>query len=257
MVERRARDQERPRRKVSLRISALVVACSLPLALAGCRTTPIGEPLTVRIPANLSEREAQNLVTEFIESGGRSTPPGSSRSTARKLRGSWQIEQWEPGFMVATYAWRSHVLRVRLEFAERTVRLAIGPSENLRQSADRIHKFAKAMTSELSNAIQHQLTEVALTQRRQGEIASRRFKSEPSSFCTATWEGDPQEQASCRRAQLRSYDRLLPVISKAKARPTDIESKKLQACYARTQTWAGADWEAVERCFYSPPASAQ
>jgi len=257
MVERCARDQERSRRRVSLGISALAVVCSLPLVLAGCRTASIGEPLTFRIPPNLSERDAQDLVTEFVESGGRITPPGRSRSTTRKLRGSWQIEQWEPGFLVASYAWQSHLLRVRLEFADRTVRLAIGPSENLRQSAERIHKSAKAITSELGNAIQHQLTEVALTRRRQSEVASQRFKSEPSSFCTATWEGDSQEQASCRRAPQLSYDRLLPVISKAKARPTDIESKKLRACYTRTQTWAGADWEAIERCFYSPPASAR
>jgi hypothetical protein len=257
MVERRTCAQERPGSRMSLRIAALVVVCSLPLALAGCRTTPIGEPRTIRIPANLSEREAQDLVTDYIENGGKSTAPGRSRPATRKLRGIWQIEQWEPGFLVATYAWRSHVLRVRIEFADRTVRLAIGRSENLRQSADRIHKSAKAMTRELGDAIQYQFAESALSPRRQSEVASRSLQSKPSSFCTSTWEGDPQEQASCRRAQRRSYDRLLPVISKAKAIPTDVESKKLQACYARTQTWAGADWEAIERCFYSPPASAR
>ena len=256
MVERRTRVQERPGSRVSLRISALVVVCSLPLALAGCRTTPIGEPLTIRIPPNLSEREAQDLVTDLIENAANSPAP-RSRSGARKPRRSWQIEQWEPGFLVATYAWQSHVLRVRLDFADRTVRLAIGQSDNLHQSAERIHKSAKARTTELGRAIQHQFAESALSQRRQSEIASQRLKSEPSSFCTSTWEGDPQEQASCRRAQRRSYDRLLPVISKAKVVPSDVESEKLRACYARTQTWAGADWEAIERCFYAPPASAR
>jgi hypothetical protein len=108
---------------------------------------------------------------------------------------------------------------------------------------------------ELAQGIRLDFTDAALHQRPPGSFASQRSGSEKPSFCTSMWEGDPQEQASCARAQRRSYDRLRPLISEAKTRSSSVESTRLRKCYSRTQTWAGADWEAIERCFYSSPAS--
>jgi hypothetical protein len=87
--------------------------------------------------------------------------------------------------------------------------------------------------------------------------ASQKSKPKKSSLCSSMWEEDPQEQASCRRAQRRSYDRLLPMISQLKAKPSTLEARRLKACYHSTQTWAGTDWEAIERCFYGSQASAR
>jgi len=216
----------------------------------------IGEPITIQIPANLSEEEAQGLVTEFVQGDKRNTTARGSGSVSRKLRGKWRIEQWKPGSMVAAYSWRSHLLRVNIEFANRTALLEIGESANLRQSSQRIHKIAKALEMELAQDVRLGFAKAALRQQPQGSYASRRSGSKKPSFCGSMWGRDPGEQASCQRAQNRSYDRLLPVISQAKAAATTSESKKLKACYARSKTWAGADWEAIERCFYSPPASA-
>jgi hypothetical protein len=234
---------------------AIAAACSLAFGLAGCVTTRIGEPIAIRIPANLSEEEAQGLVTEFVEGKNGITTGKDSGSIYRKIRGNWQIEQWEPGSMVAAYSWRSHLLRVNIEFANRTVLLKIGESVDLRQSSQRIHKFAKALAMEFAQDIRVDFAKAALRQRSPGSYASQRSGSKKSSFCSSMWEDDLQEQASCLRAQQRSYDRLRPLISEAKSKSSSQGSRRLSACYARTRTWAGADWEAVERCFYSPPAS--
>lgn len=239
----------------ALRISAMTAACSLAFGLTGCVTTKIGEPLVIRIPSNISEVEAQGLVTEFIEGDNRKTAVRGSGPVSRKVRGSWQIEQWEPSSMVAAYSWRSYLLRVNIEFSNRTVLIEIGESENLRQSSQRIHRVAKALAMELAQDVRLEFAEAALRQRPQGSYASQRSGSKKPSFCNSMWEGDPREQVSCQRAQRRSYDRLRPLISEAKTKSSSVESTRLRKCYAGTQTWAGADWEAIERCFYSPPAS--
>jgi hypothetical protein len=255
MADHHKRAGSWPGSRALLGKSEMAVACLLAFGLAGCVTTMIGEPIAIRIPANLSEEEAQGLVTEFVEGNKRNTSARASGSIYRKVHGKWQIEQWEPGSMVAVYSWRSHLLRVNIEFANRTALLEIGESANLRQSSQRIHKIAKALAMELAQDVRLGFAKAALSQRPQGSYVSQRSGSKKSSFCSSMWEGDVQEQASCKRAQQRSYDRLRPLISEVKTKSSSPESRRLRACYAGTQTWAGADWEAIERCFYSPPAS--
>jgi hypothetical protein len=255
MADYHKRAGRRPRSRASLQKTVMAAACALTFGLAGCVTTRIGEPIAIQIPANISEAEAQGLVAEFIEGDKRNNKAKRSGRVSRKFRGKWQIEQWEPGSMVAAYSWRSHLLRVRVKFANRTVLLEIGESENLRQSSQQIHKNAKALAMELAQGIRLDFAQAALSQRPQGGYASQRSGSENASFCKSMWEGDHQEQASCQRAQQRSYDRLRPLISEVKSKSSSVESRRLRECYAGTQKWAGADWEAIERCFYSPPAS--
>ncbi len=257
MVDHSKRTGKWPESRPALRISAMAATCSLALGLAGCVTTEIGEPLAIRIPSNLSEVEAQGLITEFLEGDTKNTAVRGSGPVSRRVRGRWQIEQWERGFMVAAYSWRSHLLRVNIRFTDRMVFFEIGESAKLRQSPQRIHKVAKALAMELAQDVRLDFADAALRQRPQGSYAAQGSGSNKPSFCSSMWDGDPQEIASCQRAQRRSYDRLRPLISEAKTKSSSVESKRLRKCYAGTQTWAGADWETIERCFYSPPASVQ
>jgi hypothetical protein len=243
--------------RAALRISAIVATGSLAFGLAGCVTTETGEPLAVRTPSNLSEVEAQGLVTELIEGDIKNTASIGTGPASRRARGNWQIEQWEPGSMVAAYSWGSHLLRVNIKFDDRMVLFEIGESAKLRQSPQRIHKVAKALAMELAQDVRLDFANAALRQRPQGSYASQGSGPRKPSFCSSMWGGDPQEQASCQRAQQRSYDRLRPLVSEAKSKSSSVESTRLRKCYAGTQTWAGADWETIERCFYSPPASVQ
>jgi hypothetical protein len=159
--------------------------------------------------------------------------------------------------MVAAYSWRSHVLRVHITFANGATLLEIGECSRLRQTATRIHKRAKALEMELVEGIRRTYAANAIGRNASGAIASQSAGSKKPSYCISMWEGDPHEQASCLRAQRRSYDRLRPLISQLNANPSTLESRRLKDCYSATQTWAGTDWEAAERCFYSAPAFAQ
>jgi hypothetical protein len=227
---------------------ALAAACSLAFGLTGCRTIGIGAPVTIQIPQNLTEEGAQSLVTESIDRNlFRSSKSGPE---TRKRLGHWQIEQWEPGYMVVVYSWRKYILRVNIAFENRTTLLEIGKSEGLLQSATRIHKRPKRLAMELAQEIRLAYAKIGMRQRLQVSDASQRTGLKKSTLCISMWGKDPQEQANCQRAQRRSYDRLRPLISQLKVEPAALESKRLRACYEGTQVWAGADWEAVERCFY-------
>jgi len=234
---------------------ALAAACSLAFGLTGCRTIEIGAPVTIQIPQNLTEEGAQSLVTESIDA--HLFRSSSSGPETRKRLGHWQVEQWEPGYMVVVYSWRKYILRVNIAFENRTTLLEIGRSEGLAQSATRIHKRPKRLAMELAQEIRLAYAKIGM---RQGPQVSDGFQGtslKKSFLCSSMWKKDPQEKAICQRAQRRSYDRLLPLVNQFKANPTTLESKKLKACYQGTQTWAGTDWEAIERCFYSNQASAQ
>jgi len=240
-------------RRAGLRGLAVAAACSFAFGLAGCRTTEIGAPVAIAIPQNLTEAEAQHLVVDFLD--GRLPQSRSSGRVTRRRLGRWQIERWEPGSLVAAYAWRAHILRVHLAFADGTTLLEIGDSANLHQSAKRIHKQAKTLAMELGQDLRFAYARAGMAKRTPGAVARKSPESQEPSFCHSRWGDDPRERASCQRAQRRSYDRLRPSIAQVEARPTAVESKRLRACYTRTQTGFGPDWEAVERCFYSPPAS--
>jgi hypothetical protein len=232
----------------------------------------IGSPIAIQIPRNLTQYQAQLLVTEFINGDDTSqkeynwragithvpfhaTARGSSAVVLKKYE-NWQIEQWEPGSMVAAYSWKTHLLRVKFRFDNRNTILEIGESENLRQSPTRIHKAAKALVKELGRDIQFAYGKVASSQRQfEDDAFAQGTKPNKPSYCGSIWEGEPQEQASCQRAQRRSYDHLRPLISQLKVSPSSLESRRLRACSSVAQTRAGIDWEATERCFYSPPAS--
>ncbi len=103
---------------------------------------------------------------------------------------------------------------------------------------------------ELAQDIRLTYAKIGMHQRPQGSDAYQRTGLKKSTLCSSMWEEDPQEQARCQRAQRRSYDRLGPLISQLTARPVSLESQRLRACYEGTQTRAGADWEAIEGCFY-------
>jgi hypothetical protein len=152
--------------------------------------------------------------------------------------------------MVVVYSWRKYLLRVNIAFANQTTLLEIGKSEGLSQSATRIHKRPKRLAMELAQDIRLAYAKMGMSQRPQGSDAYQRTRFKNSALCSSMWEEDPQEQASCQRAQRRSYDRLRPMISQLKVEPAALESKRLRACYEGTKVWAGADWEAIERCYY-------
>ncbi|MEE9606259.1 MAG: hypothetical protein V3U03_00865 [Myxococcota bacterium] len=248
--------------------AALAVVCISCIALAGCRTTEIGGPIEIPIPHNLSEQDAQNLVTRFVDRASRGGAGEASEnhlrrvlaaarrpgSVARGYRGRWRVEAWEPGSVVAAYAWKRHLLRVHIEFRDRAAILRIGEGVNLRQSPTRIHKTAKALTTELAQDIRFVYGKVA-----SGDAAlvaaARSQGSAQASFCDVMWKSDAQERARCQRAQRRAYDRLRPQIDLVRAEPSTVDSRMLKACYSQAQTRAGTDWEATARCFYSYPAS--
>lgn len=250
MTDPDVRARTQPGRRAGPWSFAVAAACALAFMLTGCRTTRIGEPVAIRIPSNLSEEGAQSLVTKFIDDKlFRSKSIGTE---TRKIRGNWRIEYWEPGSMIAVYSWRKYLLRVNITFANRTTFLEIGESAELHQSATRIHKRAKRLAIELAQDIRLAYAQIGMYQRPRGSVTSQRTGSKKSSLCHSMWEGDPQEQASCQRAQRRSYDRLRPLISEMKAGSSSLESRRLRACNERTQTWAGeTDWEALERCFHN------
>ena len=240
-------------RRPRLRIVSVSAACALAFALAGCRTTSIGEPVSIPIPQTLTEPEAQRLVAEWIEGDRLRTPRSGPRTRRRPVR--WQIEEWQPGSIVAVQSWQSHVLRVRLEFADHTTRLEIGDSENLKQSSTRIHKRAKVLATELAQNLRLAYAKVAMHPAESPRAASASSGAATRSLCRSLWPGDARERARCERAQRRSQGRLQPMIAQVEAAPSTFQSKRLRACYARTKTADGADWEALERCFYSTPAS--
>lgn len=249
--------------------AALAFVCVSCIALTSCRTVEIGGPIEIPIPHNLSEQDAQKLVTLFVDRTNRGSGRGASdelrrlfasarrpRSLARRYPGRWRVEAWQPGSIVAAYAWNQHLVRVHIEFRDRAAILGIGESANLRQSPDKIHKTAKALTSELAQDIRFVYGKVA-----SGDAAlvaaARSQGSAQASFCDVTWKSDAQERTRCQRAQRRAYDRLRPQIDLVSANATTSDSRKLKACYSQAQTRVGTDWEATERCFYSYPASAR
>ncbi len=239
--------------RAGFRIFTVSAACSLALVLAGCRTVSIGEPVSIPIPQTLAEPEAQRLVAEWIEGDRLRTRGSGPRTRGRRAR--WQIEEWQPGSIVAVYAWRSHVLRVELEFEDRTTRLAIGDSENLKQSSARIHERAKVLAMELAQNIRLAYAKLAMQPPGSRPAASARTGGTKRSFCSARWPGDAGERTRCERAQRRAYGRLQPMIAQVEAAPSTFQSQRLRACYANTKTAGAADWEALERCFHATPAS--
>ncbi len=242
-------------RRTGLRSLAVAAACSLAFGTSGCRTTEIGAPAAIRIPQNLTEAEAQRLVGDLID--GKLPQSRSSGRVTRRRLGRWRIEGWEPGSMVASYSWQAHILRIHIAFADRTTSLEIGDSENLHQSAKRIHKRAKALAMELGQDIRHSYARAGMAQQTPRPVARQSTEATKPSLCLSQWGDDPHERARCQRAQRRAYDRLRPLIAQVEARPTTVESKRLRACYARTKAGASPDWEALEQCFYSLPASAR
>jgi len=244
---------------MSRAVPALIFAASM--ALAGCRTTEIGDPIEIALPHNLSSQSAQTLVTRFIEasSGARMSREDPLRhvfasargrhSMARRLRGKWRIEAWNPESMVAAYAWKRHILRVEIEFQDRSLRLGLGEGTNVDQSATQIHSTAKALALELAQEIRFVFGKVA------SGSAPVAADAAAISFCDAMWGSNSSQRESCGRAQKRSYDRLRPLIDLVKVKPSAPDSQRMKACYARAQTRAGTDWESTERCFYSYPAS--
>lgn len=224
---------------------------------------PDGEPVAVELPHNLNEATAQDLMTRYL----RSASPGAkkvkqrdalqpifhsasrTRAIGRRYRGAWRIESWEPGAIVAAYTWKRYILRVHLEFVDRTMWLRIGEGTNLRQSETRIHKTTKALSMELTQEIRFVFGRVASEPA--AAVAGR--DSTKESVCGAMWRSDSSEQARCQRAQKRSYDRMTPVIDLVKIKPASSEAQRLRSCYAQAQTRAGTDWESTERCFHSHP----
>jgi glutathione S-transferase len=247
--------------------TAFAAACALCAALAGCRTTDIGGPIEIPIPHNISERDAQYLVTRFLDRAGGSSAGNEDDplrrlfagvqwrgSVAQRYRGKWRIEDWQPGSLVAAYAWKSHLLRIHVEFRDRVAVLGIGESTGLRQSQTEIHKTAKALTDELAQDIRFVFGKVASGDSALVAAVRSQGSSQPS-FCDVMGGTDDRERDGCRRAQRDAYERLQARIERVESDPTAPESRKLKACYAQAQTRAGTDWEATARCFYAYPAS--
>jgi hypothetical protein len=248
--------------------AALIVACAVCIALVGCRTTEIGGPIVIPIPHNLSEQDAQSLVTRFVDRANRGSVTGATSeplrrvfaaarrpgSAARRYRGRWRVEGWEPGSIVVAYAWKRHLVRVHIGFRERTVVLRIGEGVGISQSSTRIHTTAKTLTTELAQDLRFVYGKIA-----SGDAtlvaAARSQGSAQAPFCDVTWKSDAGERERCRRAQRHAYDQLRRQIDLVKSEPSTDDSRKLRSCYSQAQTSAGTDWEATARCFYSYPAS--
>lgn len=242
-----------PERRFGIPVVSLVAACLILFGLVGCRTIEIGGPVEIDNPPHLAGAEAQKLISGLID--GKRVPSKSSGPVTRLRLGHWRVERWIPGLMVAAYSWQSHILRVNITFENHKTILEIGESEKLSQSDNRIHKRGKALAMELAQDIRIAYANIAMHQQPVENALNWESGSSASSFCRWAWASDPQEQAACRRAQARSYDRLQTYISEFKINPESVESKRLKACYAGSKTRAGADWEAAERCFFGSPAS--
>jgi hypothetical protein len=248
--------------------TALALGFAGCIALAGCRTTGVGEAIEIPIPHNLSDQHAQHLVTRFVDRGQARTTrtpddvllrelfAGVQRrgSIARRYRGRWRIEAWQPGSAVAAYAWKRHVLRVEMEFRNRSAILRIGECTNLRQSPTEIHKTANALASELAQDIRFLFGKIASGDARL-VAAARSLGAPQSAFCEVVWASDERQRAECRQAQRSAYNRLRAQIDRVEVDPSSPDSRKLKMCYAEAQTRAGTDWEATERCLHTYPAS--
>ena len=158
---------------------ALLLFC-----VVGCKTAPIGPPLRVPVPPELSRSDAEIAIVTML------TAPPERRSQAEtqtlvianplgamlwdqyrdaQVRSKhWFVESWTDGEIMAGYQQRLYYLRVRIEVSDSAVTLEIDDSRHLKQSNTRIHKNAKVWVEMLETDIRDSLGRALVIRRQLG-----------------------------------------------------------------------------------------
>lgn len=158
------------------RILALILLAGL-----SCKTTSIGPPLTVPIPAGLSSEDAEVAIVAMLTAP--ETKPESDPNTytlvianplgamlldryrhGKRSKG-WFVESWTPGTIHVGYQRRSYYMRVAVRTTNDAVSLRILSSRNLKQSGNRIHTSAKVWLEQFEIDIRDALGSASLLKR--------------------------------------------------------------------------------------------
>lgn len=156
-----------------------LVPLGLLLALAGCKTVPLPEPIEIEVPASLTAQQVELAILSGILN---KRPPANydprvglpeaefqslvwdhylQSASAR----SWFPESREPGYVVAAVSARRHYLRVGISFDTRVITIRILESRNLLQSSGRIHKRVPLWLERLNEHIRRELGRMSFASR--------------------------------------------------------------------------------------------
>ena len=154
-------------------INRIAWAVPLLLVVFGCKTTSIGQPLSITIPRGLSNSDAEIAIVTMLsaDQDNKGQPP--KRTTivtdsigamlwdqycdGRTKSKLWFLESWDGGEIVAGYQRRMHYLRVRVKIYDSEVTLEIDSSRHLSQTESRIHQNAKIWVEMLETDIRNAL----------------------------------------------------------------------------------------------------
>ena len=156
-------------REDTIRASVLVLLTAL-----ACRTA-LYSPLMVEVPPELTRDQVEIALIAAL--ANRPIPGGldSDEMTVENVfdalygwrRGEgetraleWLPEERQPGVIVAGYTWRSHYLKVGLDFDEEIVEVYILDSRNLNQTDNEIHKTAVALVRALGIRLEQSLAQM-------------------------------------------------------------------------------------------------
>lgn len=156
----------------------------LVVCLFACRTAPIGPPLRVTVPTQLSQSDAEvAIVTMLTAPPERRTDPETHTLVIANPLGAilwdqyrdaqvrskhWFVESWTDGEIVTGYQRRLYYLRVRIAVSSSEVTLKIEESRHLDQSDTRIHKNAKVWVEMLETDIRDSLGRALVVRRQLG-----------------------------------------------------------------------------------------
>lgn len=149
----------------------------LPLVLllfSACNTTSIPRPQTVRYPGDLDDTAAHYALVATYSGGKPRELSNKARVSdealeaadsaylrARRAGPGWMIENFTEDTIVFRLHIRSHSLQVTMDFDDDLATLRITDSQNMKQTADSIHRKAPLWVQTLETEIQAILTAVA------------------------------------------------------------------------------------------------
>ena len=161
----------------------LLLAMLSLLITAGCKTTAIGAPNTIEVPAGLTANDADVAIIALLTAPPASAPEYDAHSDtqtfvlanpigamlwdryrhrSRQPVKHWFVESYAPGRTIVGFRNASQYMNVSIESTQLLVSLRIVSSKNLQQTDTQIHKHAKVWLDRLEVDIRDALGTASL-----------------------------------------------------------------------------------------------